>query len=556
MTFNYTNLSNVLKYNICKSIFLYVTILLTHMSYAQSVYQSRIREYWRNQALLQDSLAVSGMVNLPNELSAQSVKSVQSVQSVSSVFSLSPITITQQHQSALPYLWNQGSLVPAKGFQTMLAAGVRYQYKNKLSIELAPELVWAENKPFEIMSNTLGNRAWKDYYTAFYNVTDIPERFGNRVYTKLLPGQSAITYHGKQFDYAISTKNTWWGPGMFNALVLSNNAPGFLHAAITTNKPIQTKWGSLEASLIAGVLNASNVLPPRVNSTYEGQFVYIPKRNEDRYLTAMTLSWNPKWTPGFYLGFAKASYLYPSDIRSPIDALPLQGFFGEKLTQLEKQGKKASLGSWFMRYVMPKDHAEVYIEYGRKEQALMPWNLIENQPYRRAFVAGLRKLLMTSRKDAYWQLGVELTQMQVPDPDLIRTPDSWYTHQYVRQGYTHLGRSLGAGIGPGSNLQTIELNYWNKKNRLGVQFERWLHNADYYYYAFSYLGDFRRHWVTLATTFKADWDFGQFSLHGSLGIIRSLNHQWLVVQLDPQDLFAPGNEYLNVASQVTLRYKL
>jgi hypothetical protein len=514
-----------------------------------------MREYWRNQAILQDSLATSGMVNLPNELSAQSVKSASSAQSVPSVFSLSPITITQQHQSALPYLWNQGSLVPAKGFQTMVAAGIKYQFKHKLSVELSPEFVWAENQRFETFGNELTPRAWRDYYTTLFNVVDAPERMGEDIYARILLGQSAITYHGQQFDLALSTKNLWWGPGMFNALVLSNNAPGFLHASITTHQPIQTKWGNLEGALVAGLLNQSNILPPRINSAYDGQFVYIPKRNEDRYLTAMTLSWNPKWTPGFYIGFAKASYLYPSDLRSPIDALPLQGFFGEKLTRLEKQGKKASLGSWFMRYVMPKDHAEVYIEYGRKEQALMPWNLIENQPYRRAFVAGLRKLLMTSRKDTYWQLGVELTQMQAPDPDLIRNPDSWYTHQYVRQGYTHLGRSLGAGIGPGSNLQTIELNYWRKKNRLGVQFERWLHNADFYYYAFEYIGDFRRHWVTLATTFKADWDFGQFSLHGSLGIIRSLNHQWVVVQLDPQVYFAPGNEYLNIASQITLRYK-
>jgi hypothetical protein len=240
---------------------------------------------------------------------------------------------------------------------------------------------------------------------------------------------------------------------------------------------------------------------------------------------------------------------------SPLDALPLQGFFGRKLTKAEKQGTKASQGSLFARFVLPEEKAEVYLEYGRKDAALMPWNIIAPQPYRSGYVAGLRKLISLNRTAEAIQLGVEVTQLQAPNATQVAQPESWYTHNHVLQGYTHLGKSLGAGIGPGSNSQIFDVAWIKGQKRIGLTFERLKHNADFYYAAFTSLGDYRRHWINLSTTLKADWDFPHFSLHGSLGMIRSLNHQWIVIEADPTNYFSAGNDYLNIASQVSVRYR-
>jgi hypothetical protein len=97
----------------------------------------------------------------------------------------------------------------------------------------------------------------------------------------------------------------------------------------------------------------------------------------------------------------------------------------------------------------------------------MPWNIIQTEDYRRAYVAGFRKLFNASR-DAHIQFTAELTQMQAPTAELIRDPDSWYTHRFVRQGYTNLGRVLGAGIGPGSNSQTMEISWVKGMKRIGL----------------------------------------------------------------------------------------
>jgi len=193
---------------------------------------------------------------------------------------------------------------------------------------------------------------------------------------------------------------------------------------------------------------------------------------------------------------------------------------------------------------------------GRKYSWMMRWNMLQSDPYRRAYVAGFRKIFNTKKTDEHIQLAIELTQMQAPTAELIRDPDSWYTHRYVRQGYTNLGKPLGAGIGPGSNSQTLELAWVKGLKKIGIQFERVRYNSDFYYYAFEYTQDFRRHWIDISTTFKADWNFKNLLLSAQVGIIRSYNYQWLIIQVDPNNFFPPGNEFLNITPRLNLTYRL
>lgn len=465
-----------------------------------------------------------------------------------------PLQVQQLVQSRVPYEWNLGNLLPAKGYQVGVSAGVYCKPFRQLEIQLAPELVFAENRAFEGFSQQLGNRAWADRYR-FWNTTDIPDNFGTSPSTKILPGQSFIKYSTSRFIMGISTESMWWGPGSRNALVMSTNAPGFPHWTFASRQPLVSGIGTLEFEVVGGLLSASGIEPPRRFSVFNGNFVYQPKREQQRYMSGMVLSWQPKWTRGLSVGFTKAAYQYTDEISYPLDVLSLQGVLG-KLTESEKAGKKASLGSFFVRYLMPVEKAELYIEFGRKEMSLFPLQLFDLNGYRRAYVAGVRKLWSLGSPDTYFQFLAEFTQLQASTAEQIRDPDSWYTHRHVRHGYTHLGRSLGAGIGPGSNSQTLEWNWIKGNKRIGFQFERVRYNSDFYYQAFEYLQDFRRHWINLSGMLKADWSIGPVFLSAQMGLVRSYNYQWLIIQYDPTNFFIPGNEILNFVGKMGVVVRL
>ncbi len=527
-------------------------------AFGQTVLAARMQELLRNSQLAQfDSGASSLLINSFHQPVLQADLGETITRSANNAFTvkLLPATITVLRNSALPYDWNLGAMIPAKGNQLHASAGIQIAWKNGLQLQLAPEWIVAENKDFETSSQELNPKIWRDRFRYYYNITDIPEKRSGNGYNRFYPGQSSISYSKNSLTYSVSTKSKWWGPGYRNALVMSSNAPGFLHLSAATNKALRTAWGNVEGEIIAGVLASSGERPPRSYTAFEGQFVYPEKNSEQRYITGLTVAWQPRWINGLFVGFAKASYLYPSDMTSPLDALPLQGFLGNKLTKAERNGTKASLGSIFVRFVLPREKAEVYLEYGRKDAALMPWNIISPRAYRRGYVAGLRKLIPLNGKNEAIQLGAELTQLQAASTVQIMEPESWYTHNHVLQGYTHMGKSLGAGIGPGSNAQTFNIAWIKGPKQIGLVFERLKHNADFYYAAFTYIGDYRRHWINLSTTLKADWDFKYFSIHGSLGFIRSLNHQWIFIEADPTNYFSAGNDYMNTTTQLSVRYR-
>ena len=76
-----------------------------------------------------------------------------------------------------------------------------------------------------------------------------------------MPGQSSIRYDLGALTAGISTENMWWGPGIYNSMLMSNNAPGFLHYSINSNRPINTFAGSFQFQLQAGCRKAWDTGP-------------------------------------------------------------------------------------------------------------------------------------------------------------------------------------------------------------------------------------------------------------------------------------------------------
>jgi hypothetical protein len=257
-----------------------------------------------------------------------------------------------------------------------------------------------------------------------------------------------------------------------------------------------------------------------------GSRLYVPKPEGKRYLNAIALTWQPRWTPGLYLGFTRAFYQYSATIPNGLDGyFPVLGSLFKNRAQDENRYGRDQLLSLFFRLAMPVSKAEVYGEFGRNDHSA-DWNDLLLEPeHARAYLIGLRKLFpVSAHKDV--ELFTEFTHLQSPSTLQVRELQSWYTHYQVRHGYTHKGQVLGAGIGTGGSSQTLGVSLFKGIEKTGFMLERVVHNNDFYYQAFASSRNYQRHWVDFSFSFLKSWRRKQFIYDAQLGLIRSLNYQW------------------------------
>ncbi|RYZ30110.1 MAG: hypothetical protein EOO10_03960 [Chitinophagaceae bacterium] len=445
------------------------------------------------------------------------------------LFRMLPLSFKQQHNSHHAYGWNDGSMVPANGYQSLLSFGVFTKF-GPVTVQLQPELVYAQNRGFKTFPDSHNDTIWKNYYAAFLNTIDNPEHFGNKPFAKLFPGQSSIRFNFKKLSVGISSENLWWGPGLRNSLLMSNNAPGFPHLTLNTSAPLQSPVGSFEGQLVSGILKKSGFISADTNRTYNGRRLFEPKPEGDRYLNGITINWQPKWTKGLYLGFSRVFYLYRFNVEHSINGyLPVVGqLFKGNLSEAEQEDKmkRDQLLSFFFRLILPKEKAEIYAEFGRNDHSGNTRDLLMEPEHSSAFLIGFRKIFETSKKTDV-ELMAELTNLQKPSTLLIRAQESWYSHYQVRDGYTHKGQVIGAGIGPGGNSQTIGVNVIKELHKTGVVLERVVHNNDFYYTAFTPEQDYWRHWVDLSIQVNKSFQYKNLLMDARISWVKSLNYQWV-----------------------------
>ncbi len=472
---------------------------------------------------------------------------------------LLPFTWQQQFNSHHPYSLNDGAMIPARGYQTIVSGGFYAQY-DPLSFQLRPEYVYAENKNFQGFSKEQPDQVWAEYYY-FHNHIDLPERFGENGYKKLFWGQSSLRLTFGPVSLGISNENLWWGPGVRNSLIMSNSAPGFKHITLNTVKPIRTWIGSLEGQIICGWLENSGFTPPDTSRTYNGVKLYIPKRDDSRYINGMVLSYQPKWVPGLFLGATRSFITYYNDMgRGIADFLPIitplskGSNYGENESPIPND-QRASV---FLRWLWLKSHAEIYVEYMREDHAFDLRDLIVEAEHTHAYVLGLRKLFsLTHFKNQFIQVNLELTKIEQTTTNPERESKYLYDHyDGVPQGYTNRGQLLGAGIGPGSNLQSLSVSWVKGLKTVGIEFERFVQNNDFHNRIFK---DPRSNWVDLGTSVFGEWNYQNLLFSAKLALIHSLNYQYNFVPNteDPPVYWAPGQgqDVTNFQANIGVSYR-
>jgi len=467
-----------------------------------------------------------------------------------------PVTWQQQYNTLHPQGLNDGAMIPSRGYETVFSAGIYAKYKF-LSIQLWPEVVYAQNKPYDGFPVNYPDIRWAQYYWT-QNLIDMPERFGTGSYQKMTWGQSSIRLTFGAVSFGLSNENLWWGPGIRNALIMTNNAAGFKHLTFNTVRPVKTFLGSFEWQLIAGRLEPSGFDPPGADRTFQGRPLYAPKPDEWRYLSGLLITWHPKWVHGLFLGFARTVQQYHKDMIGNLkDYFPVFIPLG-----LEKAGgdgelanKRSQLYSVFARWLWVKSHAEVYFEYGRSGYFWDNRDIKVELAQSGAFVFGFRKLipLRVHRRQSI-QVLMEFTQLAMNATTRNRDGLSWYLNGAVRAGYTQQGQLLGAGIGPGSNLQTLEVSWVKSLKMIGLRLERYAHNNDFF---FSYIKDIRSNWVDFNVALLGQWSFRkQLLLNGQLEFVRSLNYQWQYTPPPAPDYWGgKGKDITNIHFKVGITYR-
>lgn len=448
-------------------------------------------------------------------------------------FSFTPYSIgyTFQKNDNLGLGYNDGSMLPSVGSQDRIMVNMEARWKG-LVVTIAPELLRAENlAPQDFVLNSQDPNYMARYYLFIVNKVDAYSRFGVDKIQKTLLGQSGIRYENKSFSIGISNENLWWGPGVRNSLVMTNNATGFPHLSFNTIKPVKSKFGQFEGQVILGLPTNPEFDHPdnaRMRKIWEAGIA--KKDSSSRSLAGFVIDWQPVWTKNLHIGMASSSMSYLKNKEGRLLAFPL--FISRK---------PIKLGSMFLRYVMPKDKTELYIEYGRADKMTTLFNILRDS-IPSGYTAGIRKLFQLSNGKSHFMVGIEVTRLQLPDPRLIFTlgnpygapqTNSWYASSQILQGYTNYGQVIGAGIGPGSNSQTLQLAWVKGAKKISITGERVARNNDFYYYNYitnSLVPQYQnpnKFWADINATGQIQWNIRNLMIGGSWSYTSLLNYRWL-----------------------------
>ena len=451
-----------------------------------------------------------------------------------------------------PYRSNNGAVTPGIGLQSLTRIGLDAKWKFA-SIQIAPEIVWAESLPYDGFPDTLSTRLWQ-IRNELWLRTDIPERVDGADDMKILPGQSHALLTWNSLGLGISTENLWWGPGKRNSLIMSNNARGFTHLTFRTNTPLRSTIGSFEWNLVAGRLNGSNSKTPE-----RSDFRIAPQRNEDwRYLSALAFSFQPKLIPGLTLGGNRTVQQYATLARESKDYLPVFINLFRQNDNLNRQETFLDqLISVYFRWLWEKEQAEIYFEFARNDAALNFRDFLLGPQHSRAYIFGIAKIFDLDKSDFQFEIQYEHTQLSQSAGYLVRDAFSWYAHSGVRHGYTHVGEILGASTGPGTNVDYFTFSFVRGFERYGLRLERIANDLDFFYRAFENTRDWRRFWVDYNIGLEGTTQYKDFIFDASVIYTRALNYQWELFNNPPgQPYFVNGRDVSNFFISIKTIYLL
>lgn len=467
-----------------------------------------------------------------------------------------PIHLTSVYNSAFPYGWGNGAIIPARGIQTLFSAGFSLKSK-QISLQIYPQFHWAQNLPF----SEYPENAPEEFFhrlAAVTNDIDLPVRHGTRSINDFLPGNSHLKFLFGSFATGFSTENFWWGPSQFNAILIGDNAQGFPHFTIHTTKPAKTFLGNFEGQYFVGKLVSSGF------SHYsDGAYPDIMRAQDNfswRYFTGLSFSYSPKWLPGLSFGLSRTFQIHRNDMQNNFRAyMPLFAPLpkeGEGIEENEEMREDQNVAV-FARWSIPEAKTEIYFEYIRNDHAVNWRDFIVNPEHSRGFTLGFSKYIPLS-KASILEVRSELIQTRFSVNNLVRWP--WlnfamglYDNYQVRPGLTYKGQILGPGTGASGNLFKIDISRVKKFNKIGLTLERLARDQNFYHHAYSHSVPVQP-WIDYAAGILVDYQYGNLIFSGIVRSVHSLNYNFYYDPGDGSNPFLAGENRWNLNSILKVGY--
>lgn len=463
--------------------------------------------------------------------------------------------IRLQYNSAVPFSWNDGPMIPNKGLQSLSTTGF-FVKRGIFSMQLRPEWVYAQGQAFMGFPASYSDTLWASRYF-WFNEIDQPDRWPAN-YQAFFPGQSNIKLQYKGVAAGVSSENLWWGPGRHNSLLMTNNAPGFPHLFVRTERPIKSKIGRFEFQFIMGQLQGSGQLPPDTNRRFQGNRLYVPKPLDSRrYLNGVVFVYQPSFVKGLSIGLGRVIYLYTADRQNNFDGFfPIFGFLFKNQTNSEDDKNRDQKLSLYLKQSFFQGNTELYVEYGRNDHAWNFRDLAQNFGNSRGYVLGFNQYAQLKKRRLLFN--VELADVTRQAQGFLRPTPNWYMHYQVKHGYTHIGQVIGAGMGPGSRMQSMQFDFFkNASDFYGVGLYRIERNADFFFDAFSpFREQYYRKWVDVALGGKWSHSFKHFNILANAYVVRSFNYQYQDNSNSRFTALKDGIDVLNFSTNLSIQYKL
>jgi hypothetical protein len=395
---------------------------------------------------------------------------------------------------------NDGALWQGRGNNYLMTMGVGVQYGPFIAV-LRPQFVYSENREFELSADPQ-YPGLSPYAMALTNI-DSPQRFGEEPLNRIDLGDSFAEVEYAGWTAGFSNQRMWTGPAVHNPLLFSTNAPGFLHGFIGTGTPREVSGGQIETRLFWGGLRESDYFDDN-------------PENNLRFITGFVFSYSPDFVPGLHVGYARTSYSYFGDGLSASDLVMSfrRSPSVQDTEETDPENARFTKSSFFLRWAYPRIGFEVYTEWGRNDDRRPVREIFMEPELNRGYVLGVLQSIDVGNNSRIVING-EFTNLENSSVTAqYRDYNIWYTNDLIRQGFTHRGQVLGAGIGPGSSTQVATASFYNRYGMAGISLARIAyHNDRLFANREHYHSRLPRPWMTIRWIYEAEIRHG---FHGIL----------------------------------------
>ena len=374
------------------------------------------------------------------------------------------------YNSKYPRSYNDGPIWQGKGITAQLNGG--FQWKKKLlNITAFPVVYFSQNSEYRLASIRNDRNPYNYQFSITTSNIDFTQRYGAESFVRFHPGQSEIALRSEIIEVSLSTQNFILGPARYQSIMMSNGGSGFPHLSMGTSRPVNIEhngidFGSIDGHLFFGLLSESDYFDTLAS-------------NDQRYLNAFSIGYRlPKLesiTIGvnrvlykdtqFFQGNDLYSLFYNNEGTAMLDTFATNDSFDQMF-------------SLFFDWKLPDQDFRFFFELVKNDFNGSPRNFLEEFEHSRAYSIGLEKIYALKKRDLH--IYFEGTHLMRPATYQYRAGQSYYTHEWAKQGYTQGGQLLGAGIGPGSNSEFLSLNLHDDTGYLGINFQRIRFNEDYF----------------------------------------------------------------------------